>query len=50
LFESIHDENTQIRMTAIIFLCQLLYKNGRIIEHIGVLEGYETLPGTRKVI
>jgi hypothetical protein len=37
-------------MTAIKFICLLLHHNPRIVERIGLLEGYQPSTGPRKVL
>jgi hypothetical protein len=49
LFESIHDEDQQLRMTAIKFVCHLLHDNSQIMERLSMMEGCSLGGGTRKV-
>lgn len=49
LFESIHDENWELRMTAVRFIAYLLFGNRSIIELVAALQGYDCPPGHKKV-
>lgn len=49
LFESIHEEDSELRMTAIRFVCLLLHDNAKMVELMGLMEGCEPSTGHRKV-
>lgn len=49
LFESLHDENWELRTTALRFIAHLLFGNRSIIELVAALQGYDCAPGHTKV-
>lgn len=49
LFESIHDENWELRTTAVRFIAHLLFGNRPIIELVSAMQGYDCPPEHKRV-
>jgi hypothetical protein len=49
LFESIHDEDVELRITAAKFIVHLLFNNTRVIEVLALMHDYDYAPEHRKV-
>jgi hypothetical protein len=50
LFESIHDEDAELRITAAKFVAHLLYNNARVIELLAIAQDHDFTPEHRRVL